>query len=203
MPPVLARRPRRPRHYRWDAAHAGRHPLHRRCALQSWKRGYRQIHKFKQNRIFYRMFHSWFFAIFYQKASKSGFRVYLPPNPSISGIFFKFPNFANPRSYVVRQFMWQLVNSHSVDDNLVLFRLWWREIMLRSEKVYKYFVQDCITPPRLPMLVSYSCKQTARATLSSTLAQHPQKQVTHITYTSTLPTQHKLAQISYHFWNSV
>ena len=33
MPPVLARRPRRPRHYRWDAAHAGRHPLHRRYNL--------------------------------------------------------------------------------------------------------------------------------------------------------------------------
>ena len=128
---------------------------------------------------------------------------YSPSNPSISGIFFKFPNFLNPRFYVVRQFMWQLVYSHSVDNNLVLFRLWWREIMLRSEKVYKYFVQDCITPPMPPMLVSYPCKQTARATLASTLAQHPQKQATHINYTCTLPTQRKLAQISYHFWNSV
>ena len=54
-----------------------------------------------------------------------------------------------------------------------------------------------------PMLVSYPCKQTAPATLASRLAHHPQKQATHITYASTLPTQHKLAQISYHFKKKV
>ena len=41
--------------------------------LQNWTKGWRQIHKIKQNRFFYGMFYSWFFAISYQKTSKSGF----------------------------------------------------------------------------------------------------------------------------------
>ena len=42
------------------------------------------------------MFLNWFFAIFYRKASKFGLWVdgwILGSNPSISGIFLKFPNF--------------------------------------------------------------------------------------------------------------
>ena len=31
----------------------------------------------------------------------------------------------------------------SGDNNLVPFHLWLRKIVLESEKVYKYFVQDC------------------------------------------------------------
>ena len=42
-------------------------------SVQSWTKGWRQIHKIKQNRFFYGMFYSWFFAIFYRKTSKPGF----------------------------------------------------------------------------------------------------------------------------------
>ena len=41
---------------------------------QSWTKGWRQIDEIKQNRIFYGMFYSWFFAIFYQKMWQFGFR---------------------------------------------------------------------------------------------------------------------------------
>ena len=39
--------------------------------------------------------------------------------------------------------MWQLVHSLCGDNNLVPFHLRWREIVLKSEKVCKCFVQDC------------------------------------------------------------
>ena len=42
---------------------------------QSWSKRWRQIHKIKQNRFFYGMFYSRFFAIFYRKTSKFGYRV--------------------------------------------------------------------------------------------------------------------------------
>ena len=35
------------------------------------------------------------------------------------------------------------VHSLSSDNNLVTFHLWWRKIVLKRKKVYKYFVQDC------------------------------------------------------------
>ena len=44
--------------------------------VQSWTKRRRQIHKIKQNRLFfYGVFYSWFFAFFYQKTSKFGFWV--------------------------------------------------------------------------------------------------------------------------------
>ena len=43
--------------------------------LESWSKGWRQIHEIKQNRLFYGLFYSWFFAIFYRKTSKFGLRV--------------------------------------------------------------------------------------------------------------------------------
>ena len=49
---------------------------------------------------------------------------------SISGIFLIFSN-------------WQLVGSLSDDNNLVTFHFWYREIVLKSEKVSKCFVEDC------------------------------------------------------------
>ena len=39
--------------------------------------------------------------------------------------------------------MRQLVQWLFGDNNLVPFHLWWRQILLKSEKVYGYFVQDC------------------------------------------------------------
>ena len=41
--------------------------------LQSLIKGWRQIDEIKQNRFSYGMFYSWFFAIFYEITSKSGF----------------------------------------------------------------------------------------------------------------------------------
>ena len=40
--------------------------------------------------------------------------------------------------------MKKLVHSLSGDNNLVPFHLWWREIVLKSGKVSKCFVQDCL-----------------------------------------------------------
>ena len=63
---------------------------------------------------------------------------YLPSNLSISGIFLKFPNFLRPyvlEFSVVWQLLKQLVHSFSGDNNLVLPHLWWREIVLKREKV--------------------------------------------------------------------
>ena len=52
--------------YLWNLNHGN-------CNLQSWTKIWRQIAEIKQNRFFHGMFHSWFFAIFYQKVSKFGF----------------------------------------------------------------------------------------------------------------------------------
>ena len=115
------------------------------CFLrESWTKVWKQIHKIKQNRFFYGMFYSWFFAIFTKKRQNlvlGWMDGYSPWNPSISGIFLKFPNFL--RSKVVRQLVRQLVHSLSDDNNLVPFDLWWRQILLKSEKVSKCFFQDC------------------------------------------------------------
>ena len=59
---------------------------------------------------------------------------YSPSSPSISGIFLKIP----------RQLVRQLVHSLSGDNNLVPLHLWWRQILLKSEKVSKCFVQNCM-----------------------------------------------------------
>ena len=75
-----------------------------------------------------------FFAIFYQKVSKIGFWV---DGWVLAAIFFKFPNFL--RSWVIQQ----LVYSLSGDNHLVSFHFWWRQIVLKSEIVYTFFVQDC------------------------------------------------------------
>ena len=40
--------------------------------------------------------------------------------------------------------MSQFVHSPSGDDNLVPFHLWWTEIVLKFEIVYKEFVNDCL-----------------------------------------------------------
>ena len=35
-------------------------------------------------------------------------------------------------------------NSLCGDNNLISLHFWWSEIVLKSEKVYKFFVQDCL-----------------------------------------------------------
>ena len=115
-------------------------------SVQSWTKGWRQIDKIKQNRFFYGMFYSWFFAIFTKKRKNLALgwtAGYSPSNLSISGIFLKFPNFLRSKSYFVRQLVRQLLHLLSGDNNVVPFYLWWREILQKSEKVSKYFVQDC------------------------------------------------------------
>ena len=43
--------------------------------VQSWTKGWRQLHEIKQNRFFYGMVYSWFFANLYWKTSKFSFLV--------------------------------------------------------------------------------------------------------------------------------
>ena len=42
------------------------------------------------------------------------------------------------------QLVRQLLHIPSDDNNLVLFHLWWRQVVLKRWKVCKCFVQDCI-----------------------------------------------------------
>ena len=65
-------------------------------SLQSWTKGWRQTDEIKQSRFFCGMFYSWYFAIFTKKCHNLAFgwtAGYSPSNPSISAIFWKFPNF--------------------------------------------------------------------------------------------------------------
>ena len=45
-----------------------------------------------------------------------------------------------PKSQVIWHLVRQLLNSFSDDNNLFLFHWWWRGIMLKGEKVLKYFL---------------------------------------------------------------
>ena len=116
--------------------------------MQSSTKGCRQIYKIREIRFLNGMFYSGIFAIFYKKTSKFGFWVprcvrCSPLNRSISEIFSKFPNFQSPKPQNVGQLVNQFLHSFSADNNLLSFHLWWREIALKREKVYKCFVQDC------------------------------------------------------------
>ena len=66
---------------------------------------------------------------------------YSPSNRIISGIFLKFSDFI--RSWVLSR---SATPEHSLSggNNLVPFHLWWRQIVLKSKKVSKCFVQDCL-----------------------------------------------------------
>ena len=59
-------------------------------AVQSWTEDWRQIHEIKQNRFFYGMLYSLFFAIFFAEKRQNvafGWTAgYSPSNPSVSGI---------------------------------------------------------------------------------------------------------------------
>ena len=114
---------------------------HKHISHTSWTKGWRQIYEITQNRFFCGMFYSWFFPIFYQKTSKFGFWV----DGWVLVIKYKyFRDFLSLFFFLCRQLMRKLVHSLSGDNNLVPFHLWWRKIVLKSEKVYKYFVQDCL-----------------------------------------------------------
>ena len=66
---------------RWDLtptqviSHLGMFKLGETSQLRSWTKVWRQTHKVKQKRFLHGMFYSSFFAIFYQKTLKFGFRV--------------------------------------------------------------------------------------------------------------------------------
>ena len=86
------------------------------------------------------MFYSCFFVTFYQNTSKFGFWVdgwvLVIRTQALQGFSWNFLS----RQQLVRQ----LVNSLSGYNNLVPLHLWWRQIVLKSEKVSTCFVQDCI-----------------------------------------------------------
>ena len=99
--------------------------------LQSWTKSWRQIHKIKQS---------------IKNVLQLIFCNFLPKNVKIwlsggrRGTWHQtqvFPEF----SWVIRQRVRQLVHSLS-GDNLIPFHLWRRQIVLKSEKVSKCFVQD-------------------------------------------------------------
>ena len=66
-------------------------------------------------------------------------RVGTHPIPRASEIFLKV---TSPKSTVVWQSSQQLVNSSFGKSNLVPFHFWWREFVLKSGKLHKYFLQD-------------------------------------------------------------
>ena len=91
-------------------------------------KGCEQVHKIMQNRLFYGMFYSWFFGLFYKKTYNLDLGLPSRCSPSNSNtweISLKCSNFL--RSLVL----------------ILLFNLWWEEIVVKSEKVYKCFVQNC------------------------------------------------------------
>ena len=131
--------------------------------LQSWTKSWRQIHEIheiKQDRLFYDIFCWWFFAIFLPKTSKFGFRVddwVLTMKSKRFRDFIEISQF--PKILSFKSFG----NSLSGDYNLVPFHLWWKEIMLKSEKIYKYFVQDCTCPradvPKSCQILIFTCQR--------------------------------------------
>ena len=106
------------------------------CFLrQFWTKSCRQIHKIKQYRFFYGLFYSWFFATFYQKTSNFCFWVdgwVLAMKSKYFMDFLKISEF--PKILSLKSFSNLWGNS---------WHLWWRQIVLKSEKVCKYFVKDC------------------------------------------------------------
>ena len=69
-----------------------------------------------------------------------------PSVPSFSGIFLKFPDFL--RCFISNRSATRETTRTSPfdDNNLVPIHLQWTEIVIKREKVYKYFVHDCPTP---------------------------------------------------------
>ena len=92
------------------------------------------------------MFYCWFFCSFLPKTLKFGSRIadwVLAIKSKHFRNFIEFSWFFKILSLVVRQLVRQLVHAFSGDNNLVSFHMWWKEIVLKPEKICKYFVQDC------------------------------------------------------------
>lgn len=52
--------------------------------------------------------------------------------------------------------MRQLIHSTSGVNNWVTFHLWWREMVPKSGKIFKYFIQDCL---KISLLIFPSSKK--------------------------------------------
>ena len=67
--------------------------------------------------------------------------------PKVLSIFFLCGHLghpaANPKYYVVRKIVKQLVYSTFSVNNLVSFHLWWKKFVLKCQKIYKHFFHDC------------------------------------------------------------
>ena len=104
------------------------------CEIKSGTKVYRQIHKIKQNNFSIECFRVTFLKFFTEERQILAFREptgYSAPNPSISDYYFN----------IIKCGSWYVDFG---DNNLVLFYLWWIEFVLKAEKVYKCFLQDCL-----------------------------------------------------------
>ena len=105
----------------------------------SWTKGCKQIHEIKQNRFLHVMFFSWVFNESVKiclLGVRLGTRHQIQVFQGFSWYFLSFQLF---------YYSWgNFLHSLSGDNNVVPFHLWWRETVLKREKVSKYFVQDII-----------------------------------------------------------
>ena len=119
-----------------------------RFRRKSWRENSRQILKIKQDRFFYGMFYSWIFEMFYQNFLKIwllGGQLVTHHQMQVFQLFsWNGLISEDPQSSVVQQLVRQLVHSFSGDNNIGPFHLWWRQTVLKSEKVYKCSVQHCL-----------------------------------------------------------
>ena len=79
----------------------------------------------------------WKFAIWEQAGYSSS-------NPSISRFLFNFPNFLRSQVLCCSATLDATRTFNFRYNNLVLFHLLRRDTVLKSEKVYKFFAEDCL-----------------------------------------------------------
>ena len=92
------------------------------------------------------MLYSKFFPILYHNCRNFAFGLLagdLPLIPSFWCIFSDCPNFLRSYALLCSTTREKCKPSLFGDNKLVPFQLWWREIVLKREKIYKCFVQDC------------------------------------------------------------
>ena len=59
-------------------------------------------------------------------------------------IFLIFPNFLSSKSEVASQLVRQLVYTTFINNNHTSSHLWWKETLVKYQKVWKYFVHNCL-----------------------------------------------------------